>query len=953
MSRTATAPRLARRLLARALPPDAREDVSGDLEELFRRQCDAHGPRRARLWYWRETLSFSARFLWERLRNRAGRASAAAGASGPARRHPGEGGGSRVSWLDLKLGVRMVAKYPGLSLVSVLGMAVAIAIGALVFGGAAAMLDPTLPLDGGDRIIAVQTDRADTPGHFDQHVLHDFGVWRTALTTVRDLGAFQLGDRNLIVEDGGKGRVADVVAVAEMSASGFRVGRVPPLLGRPLVDDDERMGGPPVVVIGEREWQRYFAGDPNVIGRTVRLGGTVHTVVGVMPEDFRFPRNHGFWVPLRLDASQYQIGAGPSIQVFGRLADGATFEQARAQVAAIGHRLAVDYPGTHEYRRPTIVPFAHGGSDGVDPDDVWLVYTLQLGANLLLVVIAANVGALVYARTATRSTEIAVRTALGASRARVITQLFVEALVLSAAAATVGLSLAAFALGWLQRMLMQQSEGLPFWFHLGLSPGMVAYVAGLALLGATVVGVVPALKATGRRAYGGLQQLAAHGSSMRLGRTWTALIIGQVAITVAVLPASVHHASVLLRTSMRDSEYRAGEFLRAVISLDREEAPPRADSAEAAADRRRFDARFASRAGALLQRLGSEPGVAAAFVSAFPGGESYRQFEVEDVAASGNAAADAGSETAMVRALPSSATVGVFDLFDAPIVAGRGFVDADTAEGSTAVIVDTAFAARMPGGHALGRRIRRIEPRRASAGDGEPAPTPWLEIVGVVADPRSTTMDPDDVVLPNVYRAAPLGALHRDGVQATSILLRVRARSGLTPAFTRRLRDMVAATDPGFQLHDVQTDAEVLHSGARQLRTFALAVAFATLSVLLLSAAGIYAMLSFTVAQRRREIGIRAALGANPRRIVISIVSRASAQLGGGVAVGLILALALDRATGGMVMGQRSADTVGLQGAAALISIVAAIVMAVGLLAALGPARRGLAVQPTEALRTE
>ncbi len=867
--------------------------------------------------------------------------------------------GRGLAWLgglslDLKLGVRMVAKYPGLSVVSVFGMAVAIAIGAMVFSWAAAMLDPTLPLEGGDRIVAVQTDRADTPGDFDEHVLHDFVEWRTALTTVRDLGAFQLADRNLIVEGGGDDRVMDVVEVAEMSASGFRVASARPLMGRPLVDDDERVGGSPVLLIGEREWKRYFGGDPNIIGRTVRLGGTVHTVVGVMPEDFRFPRNDGFWVPLRLEASQYAIGAGPPIQVFGRLANGVTFEQARAQVAAIGHRMAAEYPATHQYRRPTIVPFTRTAEPTASgPEMVWLLYMFQLGASLLLVVIAANVAALVYARTAARTAEIAVRTALGASRARVITQLFVEALVLSAAAAAVGLSLAALALGWMQQLLMRMGQGLPFWFHLGLSPGLIAYVAALALLGGTVVGVAPALKATGRRAYDNLQQLAARGSAMKLGPTWTALIIGQVAITVAVLPASVHHASALLRTSMRDSQYPAGEFLRARISLDREEAPPRADSVEAAGYQRRFEARFASRAYVLLQRLGAEPGVSAAFVSAFPGGEPQRRFEIEGGAAIRNAAADSGAETTTVRATLASASVDFFDLFDAPIVAGRGFVDADTAAGSTAVIVDTAFAARIPGGNILGRRIRSVESRRVRAGNDEAGPAPWLEIVGVVADPPSTTTDPDDVALPNVYRAATTSVLRRDDAQATSILLRLRVRNGLTPTFTRQLRDMVAATDPGFQLHDVRTDTEVLSSGARELRTFALAVAFATLSVLLLSAAGIYAMLSFTVAQRRREIGIRVALGADSRRIVSSIFKRASTQLGAGVAVGLILALALDRATGGMVMGQASVDTVGLRGAVALIPIVAAIVMAVGLLAALGPARRGLAVQPTEALREE
>jgi ABC-type antimicrobial peptide transport system permease subunit len=167
------------------------------------------------------------------------------------------------------------------------------------------------------------------------------------------------------------------------------------------------------------------------------------------------------------------------------------------------------------------------------------------------------------------------------------------------------------------------------------------------------------------------------------------------------------------------------------------------------------------------------------------------------------------------------------------------------------------------------------------------------------------------------------------------------------------LRAVVAAIDPSFQLHDVHTDAEVIDRQEQELRTFALSVAVTTLSVLLLAAAGIYAMLSFTVAQRRREIGIRVALGADRRRIMSSIFARASAQLGAGVAVGLILALALDRAADGMVMGGSSAVGEGLSGAVVLMPIVAAIVMIVGLFAALGPARRGLAVQPIEALREE
>ena len=838
-----------------------------------------------------------------------------------------------ISWLDVKLGLRMLAKYPGLSLVAVIGMAVAIAIGAGVFGVISAIVDPTLPVPGGGRVVGVMSRRADIAADAEMRVLHDFVVWRSELTTVRDLSAFRLNRRNLIIE----GRATELVDIAEMTAAGFRVAQIPPLLGRPLLEDDERPGATPVLVIGHGEWQRRFDGDPNIIGTNVRLGEAVHTIVGVMPEGFRFPVNHGYWAPLQLDVSTYARGAGPEIYVAGRLADGVTIEQARAQVAVIGRRMAAAFPDTNAHLRPTLVPYTHMLFEREAPGMAWAFYLVQLVTSLVLVLVAANVAVLVYARTATRAGEIAVRTALGASRTRVIAQLFVEALVLAVAAAVIGVTAAVFALGSAEPLLKQEIGSVPFWFDLGLSHGLIAYVSGLAILGGAIVGVVPALRATGRNAYGGLQQLASRGSQMQLGRTWTALIVVQVGVAVGLLPTAIYLASELVQYGAGQPGYPAEEFFRASLRLEREEAPTRA---EADAYWRAYEARFADRADALMRRLASEPGVDATFVSALFDGGPYRSFEISAVEQPGPAAS-AAPATRVVAAV-SSVGAGYFALFDAPVVAGRGFVDADAAEGSTAVIVDRSFAEQMAG-DPVGRWIR--DPRRGGSPTEDGAAAPWLEIVGVVNDLPSRPAHGgagalDDPALPNVYSAATTGRI-----------LIARARGGATPTFPRRLRDIVASVEPGFQLHELGNLADNEREARRTYRSVAVATAVAMLSVLLLSAAGIYAMLSFTVARRRREIGIRIALGADRRRILGGIFARAGAQLGVGVAVGLMLALTLQWATGGRTMGTGSGDEV--QRAFFVMPLVAAIVMAVGLLAALGPARRGLAVQPTEALREE
>ncbi len=190
----------------------------------------------------------------------------------------------------------MLRKYPGLSLISIIGMTVAIAIGAGAFSFIESVMDPHLPLDEGDRVVSIQNNSR-VRGSPDRQTLYDFVEWRNQLTTVRDLSAFKSDRRNLIVP----GHAVALVRIAQMTASGFRVARVAPMLGRPLLDADEQPGATPVVVIGHDEWQERFDGDSAVVGRTVRLGTTEHTVVGVMPAGFRFPLNHQYWVPLPLD----------------------------------------------------------------------------------------------------------------------------------------------------------------------------------------------------------------------------------------------------------------------------------------------------------------------------------------------------------------------------------------------------------------------------------------------------------------------------------------------------------------------------------------------------------------------------------------------------------------------------------------------------------------------------
>lgn len=887
-------------------------ELAEDARELFELRGRRDGWRRARAWYRKQARASLRRSLFVGRRRRRVTEGGLKGDQAPAR------GSALVSWLDLKLALRMVAKYPGLSLVSVVGMSVSIAIGAGGFGFVRTMLDGDLPLPDGDRVVAVQNADVRVDGSRNGHALHDFYVWRDELRSVVDLSAFAYEDASLQGPDG----VPTTVRVASVTASGFRALRTSPALGRALLEEDERPGAPPVVVIGYDEWQRRFEADPDVIGRYLRLGTSVPTVVGVMPEGFRFPVNDGYWTPWRLDPTAFEVGAGPSITVFGRLADGVTLEQAQAELTAVSDRLTSAYPRTHEFLRAQVLPYTDAFIGVNSPQRMLLVRTIQLALSLLLIVVAANVAILIYARTTVRMGEIAVRTALGASRRRVLTQLFMEALTLSTVAAAIGLGLAVFGFHWFEGLLNREDTGellLPFWSDFGLSPALVAYTLGMAVAAAFIMGVLPALKATGGAVQRGLRALHSGGSGLQLGRTWTALIVTQVGIAVAVLPYALHVLGPSISRGFAEPDYPVASFLQASLALDEGAAaalPEREDAAQA---------RLLDGATALVGRIEADPAVeGVAFSTHFPGTEAVARVELEGIAGS-------------AAVWENQVSTDLFVTYGVPILTGRGFSEADAAPGSRSVIVDRVFAEQLFGNaNVLGRRVRLPEP--SSGAEDSDRQGPWLEIVGVVPD--FTVPPAFQPEAPKLYR--PIGLSDAGEVLRLSVRLRDDARSQVAMG---RLRAMAEAVAPDLRLRLLTTASAAEQERTVGLRLIALVILAVMGSVLLLSGAGVYAMMSFIVASRRRELGIRAALGAAPTRLLAGTFRRAGVQLGTGVVAGLGLAEGVAHVAGvSLLFGGEQPY---------LLPTVALTLAAVGLLATAGPALQGLAVQPNEALRGE
>ena len=878
-----------RALLRSLAPAGEADDVLGDLEEAHHRRMRRHGRAAARVLTVLETFEMAAALVRSRV----------------VRFHINKGS-SIVH--DYKLGFRMLVKYPGLTLAGGLALAIAIGIGAGWYDLTGDLLRPRLPLAEGDRIVEIEMRNA-VASEDERRLLHDFLTWRVDTQSIDDLGAYRTLERNLILGDARP----EPVTVAETTASAFQLVGVAPLRGRPLLEADERPGAPPVVVLGYSVWQGRFGGREDAVGQTVQLGRTMTTVVGVMPEGFAFPVNHRLWVPLQLQSAGYEPLEGPAVRVFGRLAPGATQAQANAEFTALTERVASASPQTHQHLRPRVL--AYGGESPGDRG--WLEFAVtHLPIILVLLVACANVGTLIYARTATRDAEIATRYALGASRGRIVSQLFVEALVLASIAAVVGLVGANWALKWgMNAFYSGESANIPFWVDPGLKLTTVLFAAVLTVVGAAILGVLPALKATGSHVQAQLRNLGAGGSTLRFGWVWTSVMIGQVALTVICIPPAMGIAHEAWRDRVIRAQFPSEQYLAARVALDREPAAT-VDGDEATAT---FATRFEQTYVELERRIAQEPGVVAVtFADRLPGmGPAVRSAEVER----------SPGDTPYFVPNIWTATVGprFFEAFEIPILAGRDFHDGDRAAGAQTVVVNEAFARRyMNGASPVGRRVRYASSDPAS-------PAPWFEIVGMVRDIGMTPTDLGEA--PYVFRAASVAT-------AFPLVMGVRM-AGDPSALAPRLRTIAADLDPGLRLDEVRSLDDLAYRVDVPQMVAAGALAGVVSLGLFLSAAGIFALMSVSVARRTREIGLRAALGATPARLVVGIFSRAVLLIGSGIVAGnavLLLFITLEPE---------------VEVAAVLDArlITSAVMLTVGLLACAEPARRALRIHPTDALK--
>jgi putative ABC transport system permease protein len=792
-------------------------------------------------------------------------------------------------WQDLRFGARMLVKQPGFTLIAVLTLALGIGANTAIFSIVNAVLLRPFPYQAPERLV-ILLERVSVTGGFSPSY-PNFVDWRAQNTVFEAISAVQQNESfNFTGTD-----EPERLQGRRVSAEFFSTLGVKPLVGRDFLPEEDRADAAPAVILSYSLWQRRFGNDPSVIGKQLTLNNQSFSVVGITPPNFQFGAQADVTVPIGLQAERFRLrGRDPGADVVARLKPQVSQQQAETELNLIAARLEQQYPESNKNRRVRVVPL-HERVVG----DVRQPLLILLGAvGLVLLIACANVANLLLVRASARQREMAVRTALGASRRTLMRQLLTESVLLVVLGAALGILLALWGASFIASQL---PDGIPRLQEANVDARVLVFTLAVSLLTGLLFGLAPALQASRPNLTEGLKE-GERGSSGR--RQWlrSGLVIGEVALTLALLVGAGLLIQSFRRVLAVDPGFKAQNLLTLQLSVNNSDVQQVANF---------FDQ--------LQQNIRNLPGVTVVAVS---NGLPFNTANYPGFIIEGRPIPDNKGSGLRYTVSPA-----YFQTMGIELLKGRLFTAEDTRDSQRVIVINEVLAQRhFPNEDPLGKRLK------------ETPTSPSLEIVGVVRHVEHYNLDGRNSVQPQFYtnfNQNPAGRAHvlvRTAVEPLSLAAAVRAQ--------------VAALNKDQAVFNVRTmEQTVAQSVAPRRFSMLLLMVFAVVA-LGLASLGIYGLMSYTVAQRTREIGVRLALGAQSGNVLSLVIGQGMKLALSGVALGLVAAVALTRTIENLLFGVSATDPVTFAALALLLTLVA-------LLACYVPARRATRVDPMVALRSE